>query len=88
MTSNVRYLFSAPMLTATETRLAAIAAGSITPSAGVRALNADLDKVVKSFDYTLNESRVTSIVCVKGKRELNVTRIGTTPKCPPGYTRK
>ena len=88
VTSNVRYLFSAPMLTATETRLAAIAAGSITPSAGVRALNADLDKVVKSFDYTLNESRVTSIVCVKGKRELNVTRIGTTPKCPPGYTRK
>jgi multiple sugar transport system substrate-binding protein len=88
VTSNVRYLFSAPMLTATETRLAAIAAGSITPSAGVRALNADLAKVVKAAEYAVNESRVTSLVCVKGKRELNVTRIGTAPKCPPGYTRK
>ena len=88
ITENVRYLFSAPMLTATETRLAAIAAGSITPSAGVRALNADLAKVVKAANYAVNESRVTSLVCVKGKRELTVKRIGTAPKCPPGYTRK
>ena len=88
ISENVRYLFSAPFLTATETRLAAIAAGSITPSAGIRALNADLAKVVKAADYAVNESRVTSLVCVKGKRELTVTRIGTAPKCPPGYTRK
>jgi multiple sugar transport system substrate-binding protein len=88
VTSNIRYLFSVPMVATLETRLAAIAAGSITPSAGVRALNADIGKIVREFDYTLNETRATSLVCVKGNRELTVTRIGTTPKCPPGYTRK
>ncbi len=88
VTSNIRYLFSVPMVANLETRLAAIAAGSITPSAGVRALNADIGKIVREFDYTLNETRATSLVCVKGNRELTVTRIGTTPKCPPGYTRK
>jgi multiple sugar transport system substrate-binding protein len=88
VTSNIRYLFSVPMVATLETRLAAIAAGSITPSAGVRALNADIGKIVREFDYTLNETRATSLVCVKGNRELTVTIIGTTPKCPPGYTRK
>jgi multiple sugar transport system substrate-binding protein len=88
VSANVRYLFSVPMLTATETRLAAIAAGSISPSAGIRALNADLTNIVRSFDYSLNESRANSIVCVKGAREFKVTRIGASPKCPPGYTLK
>lgn len=88
VTSNIRYLFSVPMVATLETRLAAIAAGSITPSAGIRALNADIEKIVRTFDYSLNESRATSLVCVKGKRELTVTRIGTTPKCPPGWTIK
>jgi multiple sugar transport system substrate-binding protein len=88
VTSNVRYLFSAPMLSATETRLAAIAAGSISPSAGIRALEADLKKIVSTFDYSMNESRATTIVCLKGTREFKVTRIGVAPKCPPGYTLK
>ena len=88
VTANVRYLFSAPMLTATETRLAAIAAGSISPSAGIRALEADLKKIVNSFDYSMNESRATTITCLKGTREFKVTRIGVAPKCPPGYTLK
>ncbi len=88
VSANVRYLFSAPMLTATETRLAAIAAGSVSPSAGIRALEADLKKIVSTFDYSMNESRATTIVCLKGTRECKVTRIGVAPKCPPGYTLK
>lgn len=88
VTSNVRYLFSVPMLTATETRFAAIAAGTITPTAGIRALQADLEKIVSSFDYSMNSSRSTTIVCVKGKNEISVTRPGVEPKCPPSYTRK
>jgi multiple sugar transport system substrate-binding protein len=88
VSANVRYLFSAPMLTATETRLAAIAAGSVSPSAGIRALEADLKKIVSTFDYSMNESRATTIVCLKGTREFKVTRIGVAPKCPPGYTLK
>ncbi|CAB4333196.1 MAG: extracellular solute-binding protein [Actinobacteria bacterium] len=88
VTSNVRYLFSAPMLTATETRLSAIAAGNGTPTAGIRALGEDLKKIVSTFDYSMNESRATTIVCTKAKRELKVTRIGSDPKCPPGWTLK
>lgn len=88
VTSNVRYLFSAPMLTATETRLSAIAAGNGTPTAGIRALGEDLKKIVSTFDYSMNESRATTIVCTKAKRELKVTRVGSDPKCPPGWTLK
>jgi len=86
--SNVRYLFSVPMLAATEARLSAIAAGNITPTAGIKALNSDLQNIVRNFDYTMNDSRATTLTCVKGSRTLTVTRIGVQPKCPPGYTAK
>ena len=88
VSGNVRYLFSTPMLSATETRLAAIAAGTITPYAGLKILNTDLQNIVRNFDYAMNESRATTIVCAKGARELKVTRIGVSPKCPPGYSLK
>lgn len=87
-TENIRQLFAAPMLAATEARLGAIAAGTITPIAGMKALNADLVNVVKNANYSLNESKSTSIVCVKGARTLTVTRVGVDPKCPPGYSKK
>jgi hypothetical protein len=74
------------MLTATETRLAAIAAGTVTPLAGINALNADLVKVVKETTFAVNEK--TTIKCVKGDREISVTRMGSDIKCPPGYTKK
>jgi multiple sugar transport system substrate-binding protein len=88
VTTNIRELFAVPMLSATEARFSAIAAGSISPSAGIRALDADLKKIVSGFDYSMNESRATTIVCLKGTREFKVTRIGSTPKCPPGYVLK
>lgn len=87
-TENIRQLFAAPMLAATEARLGAIAAGTVTPIAGIKALNADLTNIVRSSDYALNESRSTTITCVKGSRTLNVTRVGVEAKCPPGYTKK
>jgi hypothetical protein len=74
------------MLSATETRLAAIAAGTVTPLAGLNALNADLTKVVKASAYAVNEK--TTIQCVKGDRQISVTRMGADIKCPPGYTKK
>jgi multiple sugar transport system substrate-binding protein len=88
VTTNIRELFAVPMLSATEARFSAIAAGSISPSAGIRALDADLKKIVSGFDYSMNESRATTIVCLKGTREFKVTRIGASPKCPPGYVLK
>jgi multiple sugar transport system substrate-binding protein len=88
VTENIRQIFAAPMLAATEARLGAIAAGRTSPSAGLRSLNADLVKVVRESGYALNESRSTTIVCTKGSRQLSVTRVGTDPKCPPGYTKK
>ena len=86
VTENIRQTFAAPMLTATETRLAAIAAGTVTPLAGMNALNADLTKVVKATTFAVNEK--TTITCVKGDRQISVTRMGSDIKCPPGYTKK
>jgi multiple sugar transport system substrate-binding protein len=86
VSENIRQTFAAPMLTATETRLAAIAAGTVTPLAGINALNADLVKVVKATTFAVNEK--TTIKCVKGDREISVTRMGSDIKCPPGYTKK
>jgi len=85
-TENIRQTFAAPMLSATEQRLSAIAAGTITPLAGMNALNADLVKVVKATTFAVNEK--TTIKCVKGDREISVTRMGSDIKCPPGYTKK
>ncbi len=76
------------MLAATEARLGAIAAGTVTPIAGIKALNSDLTNIVRSSDYALNESRQVTITCVKGNRELKVTRTGVEAKCPPGYNKK
>jgi len=76
------------MLAATESRLGAIAAGTVTPIAGMKALNGDLVNVVRTTDFALNESRQVTITCVKGSRELKVTRTGVEAKCPPGYTKK
>lgn len=86
ISQNIRQTFAAPMLSATETRLGAIAAGTLTPLAGLNALNADLTKVVKTSAYAVNEK--TTIVCVKGERQISVTRQGADIKCPPGYTKK
>jgi len=86
VSQNIRQTFAAPMLSATETRLAAIAAGTVTPLAGLNALNADLTKVVKASAYAVNEK--TTIQCVKGDRQISVTRMGADIKCPPGYTKK
>jgi multiple sugar transport system substrate-binding protein len=86
ISENIRQTFAAPMLSATETRLGAIAAGTLTPIAGINALNADLTKVVKASAYAVNEK--TTIVCVKGDRQISVTRSGADIKCPPGYTKK
>ena len=88
ITENIRQTFAAPMLAATESRLGAIAAGTVTPIAGMKALNGDLVNVVRSTDFALNESRQVTITCVKGSRELKVTRTGVEAKCPPGYTKK
>jgi multiple sugar transport system substrate-binding protein len=85
-TENIRQTFAAPMLSATEQRLSAIAAGTVTPLAGMNALNADLVKVVKATTFAVNEK--TTIVCVKGDREISVTRMGSDIKCPPGYNKK
>jgi len=87
-TENIRQIFAAPMLAATEARLGAIAAGDITPYAGVKALNNDLIEVVRASGYTQNESRSTTITCVKGSKSISVTRVGVEPKCPPGTTKK
>ena len=87
-TENIRQIFAAPMLAATEARLGAIAAGTVTPLAGIKALNGDLTNIVRSSDYALNESRQVTITCVKGNRELKVTRTGVEAKCPPGYNKK
>ena len=88
ITENIRQTFAAPMLAATESRLGAIAAGTVTPIAGMKALNGDLVNVVRTTDFALNESRQVTITCVKGSRELKVTRTGVEAKCPPGYTKK
>lgn len=85
-TENIRQTFAAPMLAATEARLGAIAAGTVTPIAGLKALNDDLTKIVKSSAYAVNEK--ITIVCVKGDRQISVTRLGADIKCPPGYTKK
>jgi multiple sugar transport system substrate-binding protein len=86
VSENIRQTFAAPMLSATETRLSAIAAGTVTPLAGMNALNADLVKVVKATTFAVNEK--TTITCVKGERQISVTRMGSDIKCPPGYTKK
>ena len=86
VSENIRQTFAAPMLSATETRLAAIAAGTVTPLAGMNALNADLVKVVKATTFAVNEK--ATITCVKGERQISVTRMGADIKCPPGYTKK
>ena len=86
VSENIRQTFAAPMLSATEQRLSAIAAGTVTPLAGMNALNADLVKVVKATTFAVNEK--TTIKCVKGDREISVTRMGSDIKCPPGYTKK
>jgi multiple sugar transport system substrate-binding protein len=88
VTNNVRELFAPAMLAATESRLGAIAAGSVTPRAGITSLDNDLKSIVRSFDYAMNESRITTIVCLKpGRRDFKITRAGSK-KCPPGYTLK
>jgi len=86
VSENIRQTFAAPMLSATEQRLSAIAAGTLTPLAGMNALNADLVKVVKATTFAVNEK--TTITCVKGERQISVTRMGSDIKCPPGYTKK
>ena len=86
VSENIRQTFAAPMLSATEQRLSAIAAGTLTPLAGMNALNADLVKVVKATTFAVNEK--TTISCVKGERQISVTRMGSDIKCPPGYTKK
>ena len=77
------------MLTATESRLGAIAAGTTTPFAGLRALNADLADIVKKSGFAANASRKVTIVCVVGKREISISGANNVePKCPPGTTKK
>lgn len=82
-TANIRYVFSAPMLVATEARLGAIAAGSVTPESGVKKLYFDLQKIVSDFDYTMSESKAITITCSKGKKSVKITKVDA--KCPTGY---
>ena len=89
VTENIRQTFAPAMLTATESRLGAIAAGTTTPFAGLRALNADLADIVKKSGFAANASRKVTIVCVVGKREISISGANNVePKCPPGTTKK
>lgn len=81
---NVRYLFSAQMLSATETRFAAIAAGTLEPQAGMRELSSDISKIVKDFDFKMSGTTAVTITCTKGTKQLKITKINA--KCPKGFT--
>jgi multiple sugar transport system substrate-binding protein len=84
ISSSVRYIFAAPMLLSSEQRLAAIAAGTLTPEAGTQKLFFDLQKVVSDYDFQMKQrASAKKITCVKGKLTRTVT--GTNPKCPAGY---
>lgn len=89
----VRYVFALPLLAATEQRLAAIAAGTVSPKDGMQKLYYDLAKVVSDYSYAMvkKEARAATvkkitITCVKGKVQKKVT--GSSPKCPKGYKKK
>ena len=83
VTGNIRQLFAAPMLVATESRLGAIASGSTTPEVGMKKLFFDLQKIVSDFDYAMTESQAITITCTKDKKKVKVTKVGA--KCPKGY---
>jgi multiple sugar transport system substrate-binding protein len=57
MKKHVRYTFASDMLPITEKYLSQIAAGTISPQAGMDKLNAELTEVVKKAGYPMSGSK-------------------------------